>query len=158
MIGMDGMRESGNTMLPVWISDDDISNIPVQIIWTQLYSFKSSSSSYTDSMNFPDSLSLSLYPSLLSIALSRFSKLHPVSTQFHIFISNTNDLYTIIWFQVIKVKLVTVVKGNQKAPFSIATTLKCRGEHNSFPGLLHFTLDTYLILQSVKQGGIKNHF
>ena len=27
-----------------------------------------------------------------------------------------------------------------------------------FPGLLHFTLDTYLILLSVKQGGIKYHF
>ena len=27
-----------------------------------------------------------------------------------------------------------------------------------FPGLLHFTLDTYFILLSVKQGGIKYHF
>ena len=27
-----------------------------------------------------------------------------------------------------------------------------------FPGLLHFTLDTYLILLSVKQGSIKYHF
>ena len=27
-----------------------------------------------------------------------------------------------------------------------------------FPGLLHFTLDTYRILLSVKQGGIKYHF
>ena len=27
-----------------------------------------------------------------------------------------------------------------------------------FPGLLHFTLNTYLILLSVKQGGIKYHF
>ena len=47
-------------------------------------------------------------------------------------------------------KLVTVVEGNPKAPFSIATT--------PFPGLLHFTLDTYLILLSVKQGGIKYYF
>ena len=30
-------------------------------------------------------------------------------------------------------KLATVVKGDQKAPFSIATTLKCRGGHYSFP-------------------------
>ena len=28
----------------------------------------------------------------------------------------------------------------------------------SFPGLLHFPLDTYLIMLSVKQGGIKYHF
>ena len=27
-----------------------------------------------------------------------------------------------------------------------------------FPGFLHFTLDPYLIILSVKQGGIKNHF
>ena len=27
-----------------------------------------------------------------------------------------------------------------------------------FPGFLHFTLDTYLILLSVKQGSIKYHF
>ena len=27
-----------------------------------------------------------------------------------------------------------------------------------FPGLLHFTLDMYLILLSVKQGSIKYHF
>ena len=27
-----------------------------------------------------------------------------------------------------------------------------------FPGLLHFTLDLYLIMMSVKQGGIKYHF
>ena len=27
-----------------------------------------------------------------------------------------------------------------------------------FPGLLHFTLDLYLIMLSVKQGGIKYHF
>ena len=32
-----------------------------------------------------------------------------------------------------KVKLATVVEGDQKAPFSIATTLKCREERYSFP-------------------------
>ena len=29
--------------------------------------------------------------------------------------------------------LATVVKGDQKAPFSIATTPKCRGGRNFFP-------------------------
>ena len=48
--------------------------------------------------------------------------------------------------------------GDPKAPFSIATTLRCGGGWNSFPGLLHFTLDPYLIMQSVKQGSIKYHF
>ena len=32
-----------------------------------------------------------------------------------------------------KVKLVTVVEGDQKAPFSIATTARCRGGCYSFP-------------------------
>ena len=54
--------------------------------------------------------------------------------------------------------LATVVEGDQKAPFSIATTPKIRGGAISFPGLLYFTLDTYLILLRVKQGGIKYHF
>ena len=54
--------------------------------------------------------------------------------------------------------MATIVEGDQKAPFSIATTLRCRGGATTFPGLLHFTLDMYLILVSVKQGGIKYHF
>ena len=57
--------------------------------------------------------------------------------------------------------LATVVEGDQKAPFSIATTLKCVyvcGGATPIPGLLHFTLDPYLIMLSVKQGGIKCYF
>ena len=50
--------------------------------------------------------------------------------------------------------LATVVEGDLKAPFSIATTLKYMGGHYFFPGLLHFTLDPYLLMLSVKQGGI----
>ena len=56
--------------------------------------------------------------------------------------------------KVIKVKKVGN-QGDQNGPFSIATTSK---RATPFPGLLHFTLDTYLILPSVKQGGIKYHF
>ena len=47
--------------------------------------------------------------------------------------------------------------GDSKALFSIATTSRCRGGRYSFPGLLHFTLDPYLIMLSVKQRGIKYH-
>ena len=47
--------------------------------------------------------------------------------------------------------LVTVVEGDTKALFV--------GEGaTSFPGLLHFTFDTYLIKLSVKQEGITYHF
>ena len=57
-----------------------------------------------------------------------------------------------------KVKFATIVEGNPKAPFSIATTPMCRGGRYSFPGLLYFTLDPYLIMLSAKQGSIKYHF
>ena len=46
-----------------------------------------------------------------------------------------------------EVKLATVVKGDQKSPFSIATTPRYGGEGATlFPGLLHFTFDTYLYI------------
>ena len=40
-----------------------------------------------------------------------------------------------------KVNLATIVEGDQKAPFSIATTPRFREGATPFPGLLHFTLD-----------------
>ena len=49
-----------------------------------------------------------------------------------------------------KVKLATIVEGDQKASFSIAAT--------PFPELANFTLDPNFIMLSVKQGGIKYHF
>ena len=55
-------------------------------------------------------------------------------------------------------KLATVVDGNQKAPFSIATTPRCTGGRDSFPWTAPLYPRTYLILLSVKQGGIKYHF
>ena len=48
----------------------------------------------------------------------------------------------------------TVVEGDSKAPFSIATTPRCGEDDALFPGLLHFTLDHYLIMLSIKQDGI----
>ena len=49
-----------------------------------------------------------------------------------------------------KVKLVTVVEGNPNVGVGEGAT--------PFLGLLHFTLDTYLISLNVKQGGIKCQF
>ena len=54
------------------------------------------------------------------------------------------------------IKLATLVEGDLKAPFSIATTPRVGA--TPLPGLPHFTLDPYLIMLSVKQGGIKYHF
>ena len=57
-----------------------------------------------------------------------------------------------------KVKLATVVEGDQKAPFSIATTQGCMGGRYTFPWIAQLTLDPYLIILSVKQGDIKYNF
>ena len=54
--------------------------------------------------------------------------------------------------------LASVDEGDLMGPFSIATTPGSRGRATPFPELLHFTLDTYLIMLSVKQGIIKYHF
>ena len=57
--------------------------------------------------------------------------------------------------------MATIVKANAMVPFSIATTPEVAIERKGatpFPGLLHFTLDAFLIMLSVKQGGIKYHF
>ena len=51
-----------------------------------------------------------------------------------------------------------VVEGYSMAPFSIATTPRCGEGATLFPGLLHFSLDPYIIMLSVKQGSIKYHF
>ena len=51
-----------------------------------------------------------------------------------------------------------IVKGRPKDSFSIATRPRCRGDTTYSLGLLHFIPDTYLIMLSVKQGGIKYHF
>ena len=50
------------------------------------------------------------------------------------------------------------MKGNQKAPFSIALHWGVEEGATPFPGLLHFTLDMYLIMLSVKQRSIKYYF
>ena len=56
-------------------------------------------------------------------------------------------------------KLATLLKGDPKAAFSIASRRRCKGGGATpFPGLLHFTLDPYLIMLSVKQVGIKYYF
>ena len=53
---------------------------------------------------------------------------------------------------------MAVVEGNLKAPFSIATTPRCRRGCYSFLWFALLTLDPYLIMLSVKPEVIKNHF
>ena len=45
------------------------------------------------------------------------------------------DVFIIEKLIVVTIKLVTVVEGDQKAPFSIATTPRCSEGHNSFTGI-----------------------
>ena len=61
----------------------------------------------------------------------------------------------LVWWPLL---LATVVEGDQKAPFSIATTVRGKKGATLSAGFLHFTLDTYLIMLSVKQGSIKYNF
>ena len=67
---------------------------------------------------------------------------------------------TIDIYNIYKVKLATIVKGDPKSPFSIATTPRCREGESTTPflGLTHFDLDPYFIMLSVKQGDIKYLF
>ena len=58
----------------------------------------------------------------------------------------------------VKSKVGDCSEDDQKAPVSIATTRSVGEGTTPFPRLLHFTLDPYLILLIVKQGGIKYHF
>ena len=60
--------------------------------------------------------------------------------------------------ETVKEKLMTVVEGDSKAPFSLATTPKCTEGATLFTGLLQFTLDMCLIMLCVKQGSIKYIF
>ena len=58
-----------------------------------------------------------------------------------------------------KVKSETIVECDPKALFSIANTFRCGGGGATpFPGFIHFTLDHFLIMLSVKQCGVKYHF
>ena len=52
----------------------------------------------------------------------------------------------------------TIVEGDLKAFFSIATTPRYRGRCYFFPEIAPLTFDSYLIMLSVKQGGINYHF
>ena len=44
------------------------------------------------------------------------------------------------------------------APFSLATTQRGSGRRYFFPYIIPLTLESYLIMLSVKQGGIKYKF
>ena len=52
----------------------------------------------------------------------------------------------------------TVVEGDAKAPFSIATTSRHWGRRYLFPWIDPLTLNPYFIMMGVNQGGIKHHF
>ena len=53
---------------------------------------------------------------------------------------------------------MTVVEGDQKAPFSIATTPMCKGALLLSMDCSTLPLIRTLMMLSVKQGGIKYHF
>ena len=63
----------------------------------------------------------------------------------------------LLFFHIFILLFASVVESDQKAPFSVATTPRCREGCYSFPWIAtHYPW--YLIMLSVKQGGIKYHF
>ena len=107
---------------------------------------------------FPISFNIIKFiPYMFNIFLSTFRIMAVMSKDYQVCAAKQIPLHVVFGFKE-RLKLATVVEGDQKAPFSIATTQRYREGATPFPGLLHFTLDTYLILLSVKQGGIKYHF
>ena len=61
-------------------------------------------------------------------------------------------------FYIIYINWMTVVKGDPKGSFTIATILRYRGKCYSFLWIAQLTLDPYHIMLSVKQGGSKYCF
>ena len=57
-----------------------------------------------------------------------------------------------------KHKLADHSWGQPEGSLLIGTISRCRGGCNSFPWITLLTLDPYLIILSVKQGGIRYHF
>ena len=53
--------------------------------------------------------------------------------------------------------MTTVVNGDSSASYQYLLHRGVEEGSTFFPGFLHFTLDTYLIMLSVKQGGINYH-
>ena len=51
-----------------------------------------------------------------------------------------------------------ILRVTRRLPFRLLLHQGVGEGATPFPGLLHFTLDPYLIMLSVKQGGIKYHF
>ena len=58
----------------------------------------------------------------------------------------------------VRLKLTTLVEGDPKAPFSIATIPRCKEGRYSIPWIAPLYPWSYLIVLSAKQGGIKYHF
>ena len=79
--------------------------------------------------------------------------------------SKNHDVYRLFSFHQYEYESVlrltpgwlTVVKGDLKAPFSITTTPKRWIGRHFFLWSTPFTLDPYLIMLKVKEGGIKYH-
>ena len=69
-----------------------------------------------------------------------------------------NGWYIYIYIYIYISELVTVVKGDPNAYFSIATKPRYKTRHYSVPCIGLLALDLYLIMLSVKQKGIKWHF
>ena len=125
------------------------------------------------------SLTLSRYPSLLSIAPGGSSRVHPVSArnccikvlagrstfarpcegvQRSISLMSSSLTIYIYIYIYIYIKLPALIEGDPKALFSIATTPKCREGCYSFPWIAPLHLWSVPKMLSVEESSIKYHF
>ena len=74
------------------------------------------------------------------------------------FLCHFYHYYIYIYIYIYIVSWLTVIEGDSKAPFSIATRPWYKGGRYFFLWIGPLTLYTYLIMLSVKQWGIKYHF
>ena len=106
------------------------------------------------------SLTLSRHSSLSFIALGRSSGQHPVSS--HSCWMVVLLLHGHVWGS-IRVHLLSKVgdlsqRWSEGSLFQLLLHRDLWGGLTPFPGLVHFSLDPYLIVLSVKESGFKHHF
>ena len=124
-----------------------IALIPLGRVWLQLFSLKL----------WVNSMAVSLGEGQIWIWTCKISASKTDQVSYSAHVEELVYIYIYIYIY-IYLSSPTVVECDPKAAFSIASTPRCRGGYYSFSWIAPLTLDSYHIMLSVKQGGIKYHF
>ena len=96
--------------------------------------------------------------SLFQMLINRLLELNEILICLIVAVSRRINAMLTQYIYIYRVKLETLFEGNPKSPFSIATTPWSWGKRYCLVWIVPLTLDTYPIMLSVKQGGIKYYF